>query len=284
MILPTIRDLRLPSSEKLTLLILTTHLPNVFPSIETLAAETGLSRRTVQTCLNNLKTRKLIDWVKTGSANKYEILIVPNQPLQEQERSATIALPIGNHCTSEVQPLHTKNQTKKQTKINNKKQKNYSEEFEQFYAKYPRKEGNKNVAFSRFKQARKSGTSLEKILSDLNTYIDTKPDWQDWAYTPSWFGNMMFGNKWREEVYANAPLAKQLNSVQTLKKSWQNRSANMTETSLVIEQRRIDAAWKEATDEQKKELRELAPEGVTLPKPNGTVVHFKTTPSMRAVQ
>jgi len=273
MILPTIRDLRLPSSEKLTLLILTTHLPNVFPSIETLAAETGLSRRTVQTCLNNLKTRKLINWVKTGSANKYEILIVPNQPLQEQERSATTALPIGNHCTSEVQPLHTK-----------KKQKNYSEEFEQFYAKYPRKKGNKDVAFSRFKQARKSGTSLEKILSDLNTYIDTKPDWQDWAYTPSWFGNMMFGNKWREEVYANAPLAKQLNAVQTLKKSWQNRSLNMTETSLVIEQRRIDAAWKEATDDQKKELRELAPEGVNLPKFESTVVHFKTTPSMRAVQ
>ena len=95
---------------------------------------------------------------------------------------------------------------------------------------------------------------------------------------------MMEDKKWREEIYANVKFDKQLNAIETLKKSWQNRSANMTETSLVIEQRRIDAAWKEATDEQKKELRQLAPEGVTLPKFESTVVHFKTQPTMRAVQ
>ena len=55
-----IRNLELPSSEKLTLFVLATHLPNIFPSTTLIANETGLSRRTVQTSLNNLKQKYML--------------------------------------------------------------------------------------------------------------------------------------------------------------------------------------------------------------------------------
>jgi DNA-binding transcriptional regulator YhcF (GntR family) len=276
-----IRDLRgVTATEKLVLFALASHLPNIRVGQTRLAEETGVSRETISRCIRALVAKKIIE----KDEGKNRILTIKFL-LQQDGRVVTED---HNGCDTGSQLVvtedHIKNQLKIQDKNINKKQKNYLEEFDQFYKKYPEKKGDKALAKNRFIQARKSGATFEKIMHDLECYISTKPEWKSWAYCPSWFKQMMEDKKWREEIYANVKFDKQLNAIETLKKSWQNRSLNMTETSLVIEQRRIDAAWKEATDEQKKELRQLAPEGVTLPKFESTVVHFKTTPSMRAVQ
>jgi predicted transcriptional regulator len=285
-----IRNLELPSSEKLTLFVLATHLPNIFPSTTLIANETGLSRRTVQTSLNNLKQKKIISWEKTNGANRYKILIENDSVVQPLHNHwATTAQPLGNDCTTVEQPLHTKIQSKKQTKKQIKKEENFSKEFDLFWDAYPKVRSSKKSDVSRLiERALKNGTSIEKILSDLEQFLETvdKP-----KYTPrhtSWLNTMMDDGRWDEEFY-KGKISRQVSAIEKLKAYWEKRKLGRkevyeTESALEIEKQRIETAWKEATDEQKKELRELAPEGVNLPKFESTVVHFKTTPSMRAVQ
>ena len=290
MIYLQIRNMELPSSEKLTLFILASHLPNVFPSTTTLANETGLSRRTIQTCLNNLRAKKIITWENTNGANRYEILIKNDSVVQPLHNHwETVAQPLGNDCTTVVQRLPTKKQTNKQTKKQIKKEENYSKEFISFWDAYPKVRSSKKSDVSRLiESALKNGTSIEKILSDLEQFLETvdKP-----KYTPrhtSWLNTMMDDGRWDEEFY-KGKISRQVSAIEKLKEYWEKRKLGRkevyeTESALEIEKQRIETAWKEATDEQKQELRELAPEGVTLPKFNSTLLHFKTTPVMRAVQ
>lgn len=290
MIYLQIRNMQLPSSEKLTLFILASHLPNVFPSTTTLANETGLSRRTIQTCLNNLRAKKIITWENTNGANRYEILIKNDSVVQPLHNHwETVAQPLGNDCTTVVQRLPTKKQTNKQNKKQIKKEENYSKEFISFWDAYPKVRSSKKSDVSRLiESALKNGTSIEKILSDLDQYLETVDDPKYTKMHTTWLNSMMDDGRWDEEFY-KGKVARRVSAVEKLKEYWEKRKLGRkevfeTETALEIEKQRIETAWKEASDEQKQELKRLAPEGVTLPKFNSTLLHFKTTPVMRAVQ
>ena len=134
----------------------------------------------------------------------------------------------------------------------------------------------------------KNGTPIEKILSDLDQYLETVDDPKYTKMHTTWLNSMMDDGRWDEEFY-KGKISKRVSAIEKLKEYWEKRKLGRkevyeTESALEIEKQRIETAWKEATDEQKQELRELAPEGVTLPKFNSTLLHFKTTPVMRAVQ
>ena len=278
MILPTIRDLRLPPSEKLTLLILASHLPNVFPSIDTLTEETGLSRATLHRCLQSLKRRNYIAWEKTGRSSSYTITL----PMDDG-RSLTVRHQKSHGEITDVSQLYSKNTSKKQDKNINSVQEKMHEEFEQFYSKYPNKKGDKNSARQRFVKTRKKGTSTEKIIGDLQAYIRTKPDWQSFAHCATWLKQMMDGDHWRSDVYENA---EKTSAVKRLQAQWEKygnigKQPWATDQTRLKEEQLIQQAFDEATDSEKTMLAEVAPEGAKIP---GNVVQIKAKTKMRVVQ
>lgn len=279
-----IRDLRgVTATEKLVLFALASHLPNIRVGQTRLAEETGVSRETISRCIRTLVAKKIIE----KEEGKNRILNI-NFLLQQDPRVVTQD---HNSCDGGSQLVvtenHIKNQIKIQDKNINKKEKKYAEEFEEFYKKYPEKKGKKEVARKRFVQARKSGTPFEKIMHDLEAYITSKPEWQNFAYCPSWFGQMMDGKEWREDVYGDVVIAKQKTAVQRLKDHWA-RYGNIseqpwaTEQTIASEERTIKEAFEKATAEEREELIELAPKGARLPTNN--VVALGAKPTMRVVQ
>ena len=278
MILPTIRDLRLPPSEKLTLLILASHLPNVFPSIDTLTEETGLSRATVHRCLQSLKRRNYIIWEKTGRSSSYTITL----PMDDG-RSLMVRHQKSHGEITDVSQLYSKNTSKNQDKNINSVQEKMHEEFEQFYSKYPNKKGDKNSARQRFVKTRKKGTTTEKIIGDLQAYIRNKPDWQSFAHCATWLKQMMDGDKWRNDVYENT---EKTSAVKRLQAQWQKygnigKQPWATDQTRLQEERLIQQAFYEATDSEKTMLIQEAPEGANLP---SNVVRMKAKTKMRVVQ
>lgn len=81
-------------SEGWLLWILKSHYPNIFPSIQTLAEESGMSERTVITVLKSLETHGLIRKINPFQAgvkrrsNTYELLVdqIPSQMILGEER------------------------------------------------------------------------------------------------------------------------------------------------------------------------------------------------------
>tara|TARA_B100000424_G_scaffold142441_1_gene108272 strand:+ start:7959 stop:8837 length:879 start_codon:yes stop_codon:yes gene_type:complete len=292
MIYLKIRNLHLLPSEKLTLFILATHLPNIFPSTTKLAEETGLSRRTVQTCLNNLKAKKIIDWKKTNGSNIYRILIAHESVVQSlPNQCETIAQPLSNHFTTPVQPLHTKNTNNKQFK-----KKEFSDDFEKFWAAYPkvRLEGggirvaNKQNVREKLFKLLNNGTSIEKIISDLNSFVNGHAE-QERRFIPKadvWLNKMTDNGKWRDDVYDKVAVQKSV--ITQLKERWQKygniaKQSWATEQTIKQDARLIEQAFNDATEEEKKELVALAPEGVKLPNVESNLVKLQTKPTMRVV-
>ena len=267
MIYLQIRRMELPSSEKLTLFILASHLPNVFPSTTTLANETGLSRRTIQTCLNNLREKKIITWENTNGANRYKILIEND---------------------SVVQPLHTKKQINKQTKKQIKKEETYSKEFISFWDAYPKVRKSKKSDASRLiERALKNGTTIEKILSDLERYLETVDDPKFTKMHTSWLNSMMDNGRWDEEFY-KGKISRSVSAVERLKEHWE-KYGNLSDKPWATEQTKkhnselIEKAFSEASEVELIELVALAPEGVKLPNSESNLVKFQTKPNMRVV-
>ena len=289
MIYLQIRSLELPSSEKLTLFILASHLPNVFPSTTTLANETGLSRRTIQTCLNNLRAKKIITWENTNGANRYKILIENDSVVQPLHNHwETVAQPLGNDCTTVVQPLHTKKQTNKQTKKQIKKEETYSKEFISFWDAYPKVRKSKKSDASRLiERALKNGTTIEKILSDLERYLETVDNPKFTKMHTSWLNSMMDNGRWDEEFY-KGKISRSVSAVERLKEHWE-KYGNLSDKPWATEQTKkhnselIEKAFSEASEVELIELVALAPEGIKLPNSESNLVKFQTKPNMRVV-
>lgn len=69
-----------------------------------------------------------------------------------------------------------------------------SDEFSEFWYRYPRRIG-KLAAQRAYTKARKL-TSATDILTGIETYISTKPTWQEWAHPSSWLN----AGRWMDEA------------------------------------------------------------------------------------
>lgn len=66
-------------------------------------------------------------------------------------------------------------------------------EFEEFWANYPRRVA-KLAALKAFTKARRIAT-LEAIVAGVDRYVRSKPAWQAWAYPASWLN----AGRWLDE-------------------------------------------------------------------------------------
>lgn len=81
----------LDAAEKLLVLALLDYGPRAFPAQQTLAVKTGLSRRTVQRCLDSLREKGVVTTSSTGKALTYVIDLRPEMRHRDASCCVTVA-------------------------------------------------------------------------------------------------------------------------------------------------------------------------------------------------
>jgi len=132
-----------------------------------LSKDIGLSERSVRTCLEHLKSTNDLT-IKT--TNKFSIISIANyESYQGETTSKASNKTTFNRPTTDQQPT-----TSKECKEHkNEKNTTYSNEFEQFWAIYPRRQG-KGLAYSTFSRLSLGDGLLDKIIAAVE--IQKKSD------------------------------------------------------------------------------------------------------------
>lgn len=87
------------------------------------------------------------------------------------------------------------------------------EMFEQFWSAYPRKVA-KAAAFHEFKRAM-TKTTLDVLLSAIESYKKHKPDYCDWAHARTWLHQERWTDEWEPPATIKAaPVVRPARSVQ----------------------------------------------------------------------
>lgn len=63
--------------DKMVYSVLAFHAPNIYPSVDTIAAVAGICRRRAFLALKNLRAAGFIEWVRTGRSNQYYLPHIP---------------------------------------------------------------------------------------------------------------------------------------------------------------------------------------------------------------
>ena len=76
----------------------------------------------------------------------------------------------------------------------NPKDRGFVADFAVWYGRYPKKVG-RPVAFKSYVKARRNGATAEQILTGLETYLRTKPEYADWCNPATWLNQ----ERWSDE-------------------------------------------------------------------------------------
>jgi hypothetical protein len=125
--------------------------------LKVLVKETGLSYQSTRTCLEKLKKYKNLT---IKSTNKYSIISVINWSIYQQDENQ-INTKSNKQLTNNQQTTNNKQEYKEEKNIKNT---TYNNDFEQFWAAYPKKVG-KGAAYNSWKKINPSNGTFALIIN-----------------------------------------------------------------------------------------------------------------------